>query len=179
MLEREGNAMEDESRIPDPKNKDKFSAADWGRYQWLLSQVTKARVTADGFHIFDLRVSLPPAKTLEDSIDAARRPFVLGQAVTPVWTKITRNRSTIKMVACEPLVIDGYEEFRLGVHQEYGHRFHWQVTEFTSASNVSGSCATKDAAIKKASQRITKYEPTHFRDDLARWRESVYVRSRR
>ena len=171
--------MGEQKRTSKPRGTGKFSAADWERYQWLLSQATKALATADGFHIFDLHVALPPGRTLEESIDVARRPFTPGQALTPTMVRLTRNRSTVKFVACKPLTIKGYEEFRLGVHQEDGHRFRWHVTEFSTGSSVSGPCATEDAAIQKASQRITKYRPAYFRQLVADSREWLYARPRR
>jgi hypothetical protein len=57
------------------------------RYRWLLEQIRSAPVDSEGTRIFDLHVALPPAKTIEQSIDLARRPFVAEAATMACRSK--------------------------------------------------------------------------------------------
>jgi hypothetical protein len=157
-----------------------FSAADRERYRWLLEQITSAPVASDGSRIFDLRLALPPAKTVEESIDLARRPFVPGHATTPCFVRVSRNRSKVVTTGCEPVTVEGYEDVRFGVHLEPGHRFRWHVTEFSTGASVTNHCPSREAAIEKLCERLKRNGPArYFRKMLSDWRQHAYDQAKR
>lgn len=156
-----------------------LGAADRERYHWLLEQFRSAPIGGDGHRIFDARFALPPAKTIEESIDLARQPFVACGAETACWIPITRNRSKLTVTACEPVQCSGYEGFKFGVHFEPGNRFRWHVTEFTTGLSVTNHCPTRDAAVAKASERLGKDQPKYFQQKLDSAREHAYDQAKR
>lgn len=165
--------------MPTARSQPIMSTADRERYLWLLSQVTFAPISSDGHCIFDVRLALPPAKTVEASIDLARRPFEAGQALTPCWAPISRKRSKMVVTPCEPVQLKGYENFRFGVHLEPGHRFRWHVTEFSTGASVTSHCPSREAALAKLQDRVGKYRPKYFQNQLDWYRNEAYNRAQR
>lgn len=162
-----------------PRKRQRLTAADRDRYLWLLDQVTSAPIDSEGARIFDLKLALPPARTIEESIDLARRPFVLGRAITACFTPIIKQRSKVTTVACEPVELARHPGFRYGLHREPGHRFHWQVTEFSTGAVVTKKCPTREAALVKLKDRVGSQRAEYFREMVANFREQAYERAKR
>lgn len=156
--------------------KTKVSSANRGRYEWLLAQFRSGLLGAEGHRLFDARIALPPGKTIEESIDLARRPFEPGSATIACWVPITRRRSKLTLTPCEPVNFPGYDAFKFGVHREPGHSFRWHVTEFSTGASVSGHCSTREAAIAKATARLASDRPKYFQRKLDSVREYSYQR---
>ncbi len=155
-----------------------FARNDKARYLWLLDRVTSALIASDGTKIFDLKLALPPARTITDSIDLARRPYSEGQAVTACVVKVSRNRSRVTTTACEPVPVDGYHEFEFGLHREPRNRFRWHVTERSTGASITNHCPTREAALAKLRQRLSKYSPERLRQVIESFRESAFERER-
>jgi hypothetical protein len=156
-----------------------FSAKDQKRYSWLLSQISSAPISADGYRIFDLRLALPPAKTPEESIDLASRPFLQGQALTACFVPISRHRSKMTVTPCEPVQLKSFDQFRFGLHLEPGHRFRWHVTEFSTGASVTNHCPSREAALAKLQDRVGRYRPEYFQERLDSYRHEAYSRAKR
>jgi hypothetical protein len=156
-----------------------LSSMERQRYDWLLEQFRSAALGGDGHRIFDARLALPPAKTIEESIDLASRPFVAGSAQTACWVPLTRRRSKLVMTPCDPISFVGYEAFKFGVHPEPGHRFRWYVTEFSTGSAITTGCPTREAAIEQARVRLSKDTPKEFRRKVDSARSYAYTKAKR
>lgn len=157
----------------------RFSDADRERYHWLIERFHSAPISEESYRIFDAQISLPPAKTIEESIDLARQPFVMGSAQTACWVSITKKRSRLTVAPCEPVVFEGFEAFRFGVHLEPGNRFRWHVTELSSGSSLTSHCPTRESAIAKASERLSKETAKSLKQKLDHGREHAYARAKR
>lgn len=152
---------------------------DCERFRWILAQFRSAPVDAQGARIFDLDLALPPAKSIEESLDLARRPFINGKAATSCFVPLRGKRSAVRMVACEPVAVKGYEGFKFGVHLEPDHRFRWHVTELSTGASITGHCPTREAAIAKATERLGKDTPSGFQQKLDSWRRHAYAEAAR